>query len=158
VVKAWREMTAGYSMDPEEILSKSFSTADTDSGVVYDGMVVQKNIPLISNCEHHMMPFTGVAHVAYIPGDKVVGLSKLARLVDCFSRRLQVQERLTAEIADALVKYIRPEGAACIIEAQHSCMCYRGIMKHGTTTRTACVRGLFLTDSSVKQELMFHLG
>jgi GTP cyclohydrolase I len=158
VLKAWREMTSGYSRDPAEILAKSFPTDDTDSGSVYDGMVVQKNIPLRSTCEHHMMPFTGVAHVAYIPRKRVAGLSKLARLVDCFGLRLQVQERLTTQIADALMDHLDPLGAACIVEATHSCMCLRGVLKHGTTTRTATMRGLFMKNASVKNELLFHLS
>lgn len=158
VVKALKEMTEGYSQNPSEILLKSFPTDDTESGVVYDGMVVQKNIPLVSSCEHHWMPFSGVAHVAYIPGKKVAGLSKLARLVDCYAKRLQIQERLTTEIADALVKHLKCKAAACVIEATHTCMCYRGVRKHGTTTRTATLRGLFMSNASVRSELMFHLA
>lgn len=158
VLKAWQELMSGYGDDPADILHKSFPTDDTDSGTVYDGMVVMKNIQMTSWCEHHMMVFTGVAHVAYIPKKRVAGLSKLARLVDCFAKRLQVQERLTTQIADALMEHLKPLGAACVVEASHSCMGCRGVMKHGATTRTACLRGLFMENASVKQELMFHLA
>lgn len=137
VAKAWREMTEGYAQDPAEILSKVFPSESSDS------MVLVRGIPFVSMCEHHCLPFTGVAHVAYLPSPgNVVGLSKLARLVHCFAKRLQVQERLTQQITQALVEHLKPLGAACVIEATHSCMSLRGVRAPATMV-TSDLQGSF---------------
>jgi GTP cyclohydrolase IA len=147
VAKAWREMTQGYAEDPKEILSKVFSEERSD------GMVIVRDIPFVSMCEHHCLPFTGVAHVAYIPSPgKVVGLSKLARLVQCFAKRLQVQERLTRQIVEALNEHLMPLGAACIIEATHSCMALRGVKAQATMV-TSEVSGAFV-EREARAELL----
>lgn len=156
VVKALKEMTSGVNELPEEILSKQFA-------LQHDEMVVLRNIPFTSLCEHHMLPFSGYAGVAYIPkpynpltkiGGYVVGLSKLARLVQCYAKRLQVQERMTSEIADALVKYLHPQGAACVIVAQHSCLSCRGARISGSEFITSAMRGCFASDMSARLELL----
>ena len=116
VVESWKELYSGYSQNPEETLNATFN------GEGYDGIVLLKDIEFHSTCEHHMLSFTGKAHVAYIPTDRIVGISKLARIVEVFSRRLQNQERITTQVADALVKYLKPLGAAIIIDAKHECM------------------------------------
>lgn len=148
VVKAWREMTEGYKQDPKEILAKVFKQESSDS------MIVVRAVPFVSMCEHHCLPFTGHATVAYIPrvGAGVVGLSKLARLVHCFARRLQVQERMTRQIVDALNDNLEPLGAACVIEAQHSCMALRGVRASASMV-TSELRGVFL-EPVVRQEFL----
>jgi GTP cyclohydrolase IA len=151
VIKAYEFMFSGYKQHPEDII-KTF-----DSGG-YDQMVLLKDIEMYSFCEHHMVPFFGKAHVAYIPNDRVIGISKLARLVDMYSRRLQIQERLGQQVVDALMKYLKPRGAACIIEAQHLCMRMRGVEKQNSEMVTSSLRGLFLDDSDIgrasREELM----
>src|ERR1700748_196751 len=129
--KAMSFLTKGYQEDPEEILRGALFDVD------YDEMVIVRDIEVFSLCEHHMLPFFGKAHVAYIPKGKVIGLSKVARLVDVFARRLQVQERMTREIADAIVEAINPQGVAVILEAQHLCMMMRGVEKQGSMTSTS---------------------
>ena len=122
VVKAWAEMTAGYRQDPASVLCRTFD-------VPYDEMVVVRAVPFVSLCEHHVLPFTGTCTIGYVPGDRVVGLSKLARLVDVFARRLQVQERLTSQIAEAIERHLAPEGVGVVVRAEHSCMACRGVSK-----------------------------
>jgi GTP cyclohydrolase I len=120
----------------------------------YDEVVLLRDIPFHSMCEHHLLPFTGRAHVAYLPGGKVVGLSKLARLVEGYARRPQVQERLTTEVADALMSELNPVGAACIIEAVHTCMTIRGVRKPGSTMVTSALRGIFKENPSSRAEIL----
>lgn len=146
VVKSWAELYRGYTQDPEKILSRTFNKCG------YDEIVLLKNIELYSMCEHHMLPFTGMAHVAYIPGARVVGLSKLARLVDCFARRLQIQERLTCQIADAIVEHLAPKGVAVVIEAKHHCMCSRGVGKQNSAMQTSALRGVFKNKPAARNE------
>ena len=153
VAKMWNELLAGYDKDPAEILSKTF---DVDAGgdVNGNGIVIVKDIPLFSQCEHHLVPFYGRVHIAYIPRNKVVGLSKFARLVECFGRRLQVQERLTKQIMDAIVTNLDPIGVMVIIEAEHMCMTMRGIQKPGTKTVTSRVSGVFFDKPEARAEAL----
>lgn len=148
-LKAWQFFTSGYGKDPKDVL-KVFE----DGAEQYNEMVLVKNIPVYSNCEHHLVPFFGVAHIAYIPDGKIVGLSKLSRVVDVFARRLQVQERLTDQIAEALEENLLPKGVAVVIECRHLCMEARGICQQGHTTITSAMRGVFLSNSSARTELM----
>ena len=141
LVKAFREYFKGYSEDPEKILEKTFGDV-----LGYDDMVIQKNISLQSHCEHHMAPIIGVAHIAYIPNKRVVGLSKLARVVEVFSKRLQTQERLTMQIANTLMEALDAKGVAVSIEATHQCMTMRGIKKEQATTVTNYYLGKFKED------------
>ena len=141
IVKAFKEYFKGYSEDPKKILEKTFGDVQG-----YDDMVIQKNISLQSHCEHHMAPIIGVAHVAYIPKDRVVGLSKLARVVEVFSKRLQTQERLTMQIANTLMEALDAKGVAVSIDAAHQCMTMRGIKKEQATTVTNYYLGQFKED------------
>ena len=152
VIKAWDEMLDGYNVDIEGLF-KVFE--DGAEGV--DQMVIVKDIQVQSFCEHHMIPFFGVAHVAYIPNKKIVGLSKLARVVKAYSHRLQVQERLTNQIADAIEKHLDPIGVAVQVEAQHLCMCYRGVRDPNATTVTTALRGLFKLDGKAREEFFFNV-
>src|ERR1044071_5554340 len=138
VTKAYGEFFSGYEDDPKAILSKTFKEAGG-----YDDIVLVKDIPFSSHCEHHMVPFVGKAHIAYLPHDGIVGISKLARLVEAFSRRLQTQENLTAQIIDAVNEHLNPRGAAVLLEAEHMCMSMRGVRAHGTTTVTQRFTGVF---------------
>lgn len=147
IVRMWDEIYAGYSKDPADILT----TFPADG---CDQIVLLKDIELYSMCEHHNLPFYGKAHVAYLPGEKVIGISKLARLVDIYARRMQIQERIGEQVTDALMKYLQPKGAACIIEASHLCMKMRGVGKQNSTMITSSMKGVFLTDTAVKQELL----
>lgn len=147
-VKAMRELTSGYDIDPAALLK----TFDNDGD--YEEMVLVKDIAFYSLCEHHVLPFKGVAHVAYIPNGKIVGLSKLARLVDVFARRLQVQERLTVQIADTLNTVLKPVGAMVVVEAEHFCMCMRGVQKQGSCTVTSAVRGAFRDKPEARAEAL----
>jgi GTP cyclohydrolase IA len=148
VLKAFAEYTKGYAEDPIAILGKSFD-------VVYDELVLVKDIPFNSMCEHHFAPFFGKAHIAYIPKNNVItGLSKFARLTDAFANRFQVQERLTAQIADTIEEVLQPLGVAVIIEAEHYCMCGRGVKKNGASTVTSSMRGVFLTKDAARMEVM----
>lgn len=149
VVKAWEEWFAGYAMNPADLL-KTFE--DGAQGV--DEMVVVKNIDLFSHCEHHLAPFFGKAHVAYIPNGRVVGLSKLARVVDAFARRLQVQERITNQVADLIHAALQPLGVGVVIEATHFCMCSRGVNKQGSTTITSALRGALKDKPAARAEFM----
>jgi len=148
VVRSWSELYAGYKQD----VASLFTTFVDTNG--YSQIVICKNIELYSMCEHHMLPFFGKAHVAYIPGKKVIGLSKLARLVDVFARRLQIQERIGQQVTEALMEYLQPEGAACIIEATHMCMRMRGVNKQQSTMTTSSLTGSFLDDATVRAELL----
>lgn len=138
VLRSWKEIYAGYHQDPAEILSTTFEEVEG-----YQEFVLLKDIPFDSTCEHHMLPFDGVAHIAYLPSDRVVGLSKLARLVDCFARRLQIQERMTQHIAQALMTHLGARGAAVLVEGVHGCMTCRGVRKEGSTMVTTAFEGEF---------------
>ncbi|MFL2753587.1 MAG: GTP cyclohydrolase I FolE [Gammaproteobacteria bacterium] len=138
VVRAYREFFAGYEEDPEEILSKTFEEVEG-----YDEMVIVKNIRVESHCEHHMVPIIGMGHIAYIPNKRVVGISKLARIIDVYGKRLQTQETMTAQIADIIEKVLQPKGVAVVIDAAHQCMTTRGIHKTETSTVTSRMLGAF---------------
>ncbi len=150
VVRSWKEIYGGYALDPKDVF-KVF-----DAGT-YDQMVICKNIEFYSMCEHHMLPFHGVAHVAYIPDQKVIGISKLARLVDIFARRLQIQERIGEQVTEALMENLQPKGAACVIEAAHMCMRMRGVQKQNSVMETSSLKGVFLSNTSAREELMMLL-
>ena len=143
VVSAFEELYAGYREDPVEVLDRTFSEMGG-----YDDFVLVRNIAFHSHCEHHMMPFYGKAHVAYIPVERVVGLSKLARLIDVFAHRLQTQEHLTSQVAAAIDEVLKPRGVAVMVEAEHTCMSLRGVEKHGSSTVTTRFTGLFREDPS----------
>jgi GTP cyclohydrolase I len=149
VARAFREMFAGLYTDPDAVLDKTF-----DEG--HDELVLVKQIPMYSTCEHHLVAFHGMAHVGYIPGadGRVTGLSKLARVVDLYAKRPQVQERLTAQIADAVVRKLKPRGVIVVIEAEHLCMAMRGVRKAGAITTTSAVRGLFKTSDASRAEAL----
>jgi GTP cyclohydrolase I len=149
VARMYEELMAGFGEDSADYLEVTFAAE-------HDEMVMVRDIPFASLCEHHLVPFIGRAHVAYIPGDdgRITGLSKLARLVDLFARRLQVQERMTTEIADAIEKALAPRGVLVVVDAEHLCMSMRGVKKSGTSTVTSAVRGLFRTDASTRMEAM----
>ncbi len=149
IIKAFKEYFKGYSEDPKKILEKTFGDVQG-----YDDMVIQKNISLQSHCEHHMAPIIGVAHVAYIPKDRVVGLSKLARVVEAFSKRLQTQERLTMQIANTLMEALEAKGVAVSIDATHQCMTMRGIKKEQATTITNYYLGKFKEDLSYQNRYL----
>ena len=142
----------------EEILSGQFKDASDELEVVleqkHDEIILLKNIPLYSLCEHHLLPFIGKAHVAYIPDKKITGLSKISRVVDTLARRLQVQERLTTEVADIIMKKLKPKGVIVVVEAEHLCMSMRGVKKPGTLTTTSVVRGVFRTNPKTRQEAL----
>ncbi|MBQ5618199.1 MAG: GTP cyclohydrolase I FolE, partial [Alistipes sp.] len=146
VAKAMSFVTKGYGQDPIEIINSAIFTEE------YQQMVLVKDIELFSMCEHHMMPFVGKAHVAYIPNGKITGLSKIARVVECFARRLQVQERLTVQIRDCIQQALNPIGVAVVIEASHMCMQMRGGEKLGSATTTSAVTGVFLKDTRTREE------
>src|SRR3954452_23869922 len=153
VARAYGELMAGLKIDPRRHLKTVFHER-------YDEVVLLRDIEFHSLCEHHLLPFTGRAHVAYLPDGKVVGLSKLARLVEGYARRPQVQERLTTQIADALMEELNPIGAACVIEAVHTCMTIRGAKKHGSTMVTSALRGIFKENPSSRSEILslMHYG
>ncbi len=151
VVKAYEELYEGYRQNAHEILSRTF---DEVGG--YDDIVFVRDIPFFSHCEHHMVPFVGKAHIAYLPTEGVVGLSKLARVTDVFARRLQTQETLTAQIIDAINDALNPRGAAVMLEAEHMCMSMRGIKKHGASTITQRFTGVF-AEETAEQQRFFSL-
>jgi len=153
VIKAYKEYFQGYKQDPKKYLSKTFTEVDG-----YDDMVVEKNISLQSHCEHHMAPIIGFAHVAYIPSNKVVGLSKLARVVEVFSKRLQTQERLTMQIAKTIMNVLQPRGVAVTIDAAHQCMTNRGIKKEKATTVTNYFLGAFKDDLSFQNRYLRYIN
>ncbi len=143
IARMYEEIFEGYEKDPSKVLSKVFSV---ESGE----MVMEKDITFYSMCEHHMMPFYGKAHIAYIPGDKVVGISKLARTVEIYARRLQIQERMTGQIADAIMDNLGSKGVMVVLEAEHTCMTMRGVKKPGSKTVTVATRGSFSDDSALQ--------
>jgi GTP cyclohydrolase I len=153
VAHAMLEHFAGYKVNPAELLGKTFKDVEG-----YDELVLVSDIELYSHCEHHMVPFVGRAHVGYIPNGRVVGLSKLARVVDAYAKRLQVQEKLTAQIANTIQKALRPQGVAVILQCQHFCMCYRGIKKPGSWTTTSKLHGVFLKNPASRLELLTLIG
>jgi len=149
VVKSYEEFYAGYDQDPAEILSKVFEEIEG-----YDEIVLVKDILLESHCEHHMVPILGKAHVAYLPDKRVVGLSKLARVVDLYAKRLQTQETMTAQIADTINDVLKPKGVAVVIDAEHQCMSSRGVSKKGTSTVTSRMLGTFRDSQKSRMEFM----
>jgi GTP cyclohydrolase I len=153
VAKMYAELLAGMNEDPKQHLSSVFTEG-------YDEIVLLRDVPFYSVCEHHLMPFIGSAHVAYLPAGAVLGVSKLARIVDCFARRLQVQERLTDQIADFIMNSLKPRGVAVVLEASHSCMTIRGIKKPGSVMVTSSLRGIFRRDPKSRSEIMslMHQG
>ena len=153
VIKAFDEYFSGYADDPQAYLEKTFGDVEG-----YDDMVIQKNISIQSHCEHHMAPIIGIAHVAYIPSEKVVGLSKLARVVEAYSRRLQTQERLTMQIANAINKGLKAHGTAVCIDAIHQCMTTRGVMKENATTVTNYFTGSFRDSQTLQQRFLAYIN
>jgi GTP cyclohydrolase I len=152
-VRALNEHFSGYTLDPGEYLAKTFEEVEG-----YDELVLVSDIEVFSHCEHHIVPFVGKAHVGYIPNGRVVGLSKIARVVDVYAKRLQVQEKLTKQIADAIQGHLEPQGVAVILQCQHFCMCYRGVKKPGSWTTTSKLHGLFLLDAAARMELLTLIG
>ena len=148
VASSLRWLTRGYQLDPEKLIRDAMFEED------HEGMVLVRDIDVYSMCEHHMLPFFGKAHVAYIPNGRIVGISKLARLVEVFARRLQVQERLTDQVADALFTVLEPHGVGVVIEAHHLCMMMRGVEKQHSKTITSSVRGNFRTDQKTRDEFL----
>ncbi|HZU65064.1 MAG TPA: GTP cyclohydrolase I FolE [Novosphingobium sp.] len=149
VARAWREYCEGYREDPARHLARVFHEVGG-----YDEIVLLKDIPFQSHCEHHLAPILGRAHIAYLPGDHVVGISKLARVLHGYARRLQVQERLTAEVADCIWQHLRPRGVAVVIEATHGCMTGRGVRTHGVTMKTSRMMGIFREDEKSRREVL----
>ncbi len=152
VARAYREFFAGYGEDPREVLSRTFSEVEG-----YDEIVLLKDIRIESHCEHHMVPIIGTAHVAYLPDRRVVGISKLARIVELYARRLQIQEKLTAQVATAIQEVLKPRGVGVVIEADHACMTTRGVHKPGVTMVTRRLLGCFREDP-VRREFLAMLG
>ena len=153
VVRAYEEFFAGYSQDPREILKRTFSEVEG-----YDEMIVMNDIRFESHCEHHMVPIIGKAHIGYLPDKRVVGISKLARLVEVYARRLQVQEKMTVQIADTLQEILQPRGVAVVIEAAHQCMTTRGVHKPGVGLITSRMVGAFRDDPSTRREFLAVIG
>ncbi len=153
VVRAWREYFRGYDDDPVRYLQRTFEEV---SG--YDEIVLLRDIPFVSHCEHHIAPIIGKAHVAYVPRDRIVGISKLVRVVHAFARRLQVQERLTAEIGDAIARVLDPIGVAVVIEATHACMSCRGVETPDVVMTTSRMLGLFRDDDKARREVLALMG
>ena len=149
VVRAWEEFCVGYSEDPASMLQRTFEEVEG-----YDDMVMLRNIRLESHCEHHLVPIIGVAHIAYVPNRRVVGISKLARVLDGFSRRLQTQETLTAQVADCIQNALQPKGVAVLIDAQHQCMTTRGVRKPDVSMITSRFTGIFKTDQSLSRRFL----
>ena len=149
VARAWREYCQGYAEDPGAHLSRTFEEVGG-----YDEIVLLKNIPFQSHCEHHMAPITGTASIAYLPANRVVGISKLARVLNGYAQRLQVQERLTAQVAQSIWDNLKPHGVAVVIEAQHGCMTGRGVRTHGVGMVTSRMLGCFLTDADSRKEVL----
>lgn len=149
VARSYRELFSGYATDPRTYLERTFEEVGG-----YDELVVMRDIPVVSFCEHHMLPVIGRAHVGYLPTNRVVGISKLARVVHGFARRLQIQEKLTAEIADAIQDILEPKGVGVVIEAEHSCMTLRGVNTSGTTLTTSRLRGVIRDDLRTREEFL----
>jgi len=152
-VRAWEEYFVGYDADPNEVLSRTFEETDG-----YDEIVLLRDIRVQSHCEHHIAPIIGKAHVAYLPRTRVVGLSKLARIVDIYARRMQVQEKLTVQIADTIDRVLQPRGVAVVVEAAHFCMTTRGIQKAEADTVTSCMRGAFRENATTRREFLAMIG
>ena len=153
VARAYGELFSGYGTDPVEMLARSFEETEG-----YDEMVVLRDIRLESHCEHHMVPIIGRAHIAYLPAGRVVGISKLARVLDVYAKRLQIQEKLTAQVANTINDVLQPKGVAVVIEAAHQCMTTRGVHKHGVTMVTSRMLGAFREDASTRREFMAIIG
>lgn len=153
VARAYGEFFQGYDQDPDEILQRTFEESEG-----YDDIVCVRDIPVMSHCEHHIVPFIGKAHVAYLPDKRVVGISKLARVVDLYARRLQIQEKLTAQVADTIDRVIQPRGVAVVIEAEHHCMTMRGVRKPGAQTVTRRMVGAFRDEPAVRREFLSMIG
>lgn len=153
VVRAYREYFSGYELDPNAILKRTFEETDG-----YDEMIVLKDMRFESHCEHHLAPIIGHAHIAYLPRHRVVGISKLARLLDCYAKRLQIQEKLTAQIANTLNEILQPKGVAVVIDASHQCMTTRGVHKTASSMVTSRMLGAFRTDPSTRREFLGILG
>jgi GTP cyclohydrolase IA len=153
VARAWKEYCQGYVEDPSHHLSRTFEEVGG-----YDEIVLLKDVPFQSHCEHHLAPIIGNAHIAYLPKDRVVGISKLARVLHGFARRLQVQERLTAEVADCIWKYLEPQGVAVVIEASHACMTARGVRTPGVAMTTSRMMGVFREDERSRREVLALMG
>lgn len=151
VVRSWDELFSGYKIDPASLIKTFAETAD------YDQIILLRNIEFFSFCEHHMLPFTGLGHIAYLPNGKVIGISKLARLLDCYSRRLQIQERICQEVTQALMKHLEPRGAACILVATHQCMSCRGVRKQESEMVTSSLTGVF-REPQAHHELLALIG
>lgn len=149
VAKSYRELFGGYAVDPRETLERTFEEVGG-----YDGLVVLKNIRVVSFCEHHMLPVIGRAHVGYLPSNRVVGISKLSRVVNGFARRLQIQEKLTAEIAEAIQDILQPQGVGVVIEAEHSCMTLRGVNTPGSLLTTSKLLGVIRDDPRTREEFL----
>lgn len=152
VAKSYKELLAGYRMDPKAIIN------DAVFDVTYDEMVIVRDIEFYSMCEHHMLPFMGRVHVAYIPSDKVIGLSKIPRIVDLFSRRLQVQERMTTQIANYIDVVLKPQGVAVVAEGMHMCMMLRGVKKKDARMTTSAMLGIFREDMSTRMEFLDNIS
>jgi GTP cyclohydrolase I len=153
VISAYEEYFAGYDIDPMDLLQRTFEEVDG-----YDEMVLLRDIPFESHCEHHIAPIIGKAHVAYMPGSRVVGISKLARVVDAYARRLQIQEKMTAQIANAIQDVLQPKGVAVVIEAAHQCMTTRGVHRPGVAMVTSRMLGLFRSDARTRREFLALIG
>ena len=153
VVRSYEEFFAGYDEDPRQMLQRTFEETDG-----YDEMVILRDIRLESYCEHHMVPIIGKAHVAYLPGNRVVGISKLARVVEAYAKRLQIQEKMTAQIANAIEEALRPQGVAVVIEATHQCMTTRGVHKPGVTMVTSRMLGVFRENAETRREFLSMIG
>lgn len=153
VTDAYREFFDGYDQNPLEILARTFDEVDG-----YDEMVILRDIPMESHCEHHLVPFTGVAHIAYLPEKRVVGISKLARILDVYAHRLQIQEKLTRQVAEAIQNALMPKGVGVVIEATHECMTTRGVRKTGVKMVTSCLLGAFRDDASTRREFLAMIG
>lgn len=153
VARAYVELFAGYDIDPYALLARTFSETDG-----YDEMVVLRDIAFVSHCEHHMVPFTGTAHVAYLPDLRVVGISKLVRVVEAFARRLQIQEKLTVQVADAIDTVLKPRGVAVVLRAQHQCMTMRGVNKPGVSMVTSRMTGAFRENPATRREFLTMIG
>lgn len=151
VAKALTELLSGYRVDPAKLINNALFSVD------YDDMVIVRDIPYNSLCEHHMLPFLGKAHIAYIPNGKVIGLSKIPRIVDMFSQRLQVQERMTRQIADFITEVLEPKGVAVVLDGIHMCSMIRGVKKHGSGMTTSAMLGVFRDDERTRAEFMAHV-
>ena len=153
VARSYKEFFAGYEQDPEEILRTTFEEVEG-----YDEMVLVKDIGVESHCEHHMVPIIGRAHIAYIPNNRVVGISKLARVVDIFAKRLQIQEKMTAQIANSIENVLKPKGIAVVIDASHQCMTTRGVNKPESSTVTSAMRGVFKDNPRTRNEFLSFIN